>query len=133
MSIKIFKINNVSFTFKLNEKKKVPLKKYELEREGYKKNFFQGVWCLTGGWKCLKKGGMTKSHRKNRGREACVPQRNYGKPYRSLVTGFTLFEYLQRMLYFYIVFINRIFLWFSTYLRLFWNFLDFSEIIKNFC
>ena len=34
MSVKISKISYFSFTFRLNEKKKLPLKKFSLERGG---------------------------------------------------------------------------------------------------
>ena len=37
VSIKIFKISYFYFTFKLNERKKVLFKKYDLERRDYKK------------------------------------------------------------------------------------------------
>ena len=41
MSIKICKISYFSLSLKLNEKKKMPLKKYSLERGGHK-NIFAG-------------------------------------------------------------------------------------------
>ena len=37
--IKIPKVSYFSFSFKLNEKKKMPFKKYGMERKGYKKIF----------------------------------------------------------------------------------------------
>ena len=39
VSIKISKIDYFSFTFKINEKKKVLLKNFGLEKGGYKKTF----------------------------------------------------------------------------------------------
>ena len=64
MSIKISKISYFSLTFKLNEKKKVPLRnEYGRKREGYKKMFAGGgIEYLIWGWKYLKKkgGGLEK-------------------------------------------------------------------------
>ena len=39
VNFKISKISNFSFSFKLNEKKKVPLKRYGLERRGRGRGF----------------------------------------------------------------------------------------------
>ena len=62
MSIKISKIGRFSITFKLNEKKNVPLKIIRLERGGLHENF-----CWKGFENISKKGDPTrKGWRKNR-------------------------------------------------------------------
>ena len=62
MSIKISKIGHSSFTFKLNNKKKVLLKKFVWRAGSYKKKIDGGeVWSLRGGLKIFKKGsGLTR-------------------------------------------------------------------------
>ena len=59
MNIKVFKIGYFSFTFKLNEKKKVPVKKFSLERGVTRKYFLEdGVCSLIGALEMFpKKGG----------------------------------------------------------------------------
>ena len=70
MSIKKSQIRNFSFTFKLNNKKKVPLKKIGLER---------GIENISKKGRGDEEGEVLtrKELRKNRG-EGCDPQRNYG-------------------------------------------------------
>ena len=75
MSTKISKTSYFSFTFKLNEKKEVPLKKFSLERL---QEVFAGgvVWSLIGGWKYFeKKGGLKrKGWRKTRGGDVTLKE-----------------------------------------------------------
>ena len=60
MGMKIFKNSYISFTFKLNEKKK-----YLLEKMNWKKGLQENVcwrefWCLIGSWKHIRKEGLTR-------------------------------------------------------------------------
>ena len=69
------KISVFSFTFKLNKKEKVPLKKIGLERGVYKNIFAGGgVWLLIGGWKYLKGGAwQERGKEKIEGEEGLWP------------------------------------------------------------
>ena len=60
VSIKVFE-----YQFTLNDQKKVPERNMVLR--GVFKNYWRGVRCLIGGWKCfIKKGGLLrKGWRKN--------------------------------------------------------------------
>ena len=57
VSFKISKISNFSFSFKLNEKKKVPLKRYGLERRGrgFEKVFAGGGLIFNRGLEIIQK------------------------------------------------------------------------------
>ena len=57
VSFKISKISNFSFSFKLNEKKKVPLKRYGLERRvrGFEKVFDGGGLIFNRGLEIIQK------------------------------------------------------------------------------
>ena len=46
VSIKILKTGYFYFTFKLNEKKKVPFKKYGMERGGLQENLCRRGWLM---------------------------------------------------------------------------------------
>ena len=64
--IKIIKICYFSFTFKLNEKKKVPLKKTWLIERVIRTFCCWEGWCLTRGWKLFKKEAWQESSGENR-------------------------------------------------------------------
>ena len=73
MRIEIYNISYFSFSFKLNENKKVQLKKFGLEIGGYKK-----IFTGEGGLKYFKKKWGLDEKRVENMEGISAPQRNYG-------------------------------------------------------
>ena len=68
MSAKTSKFRYFSFTFKLNNKKKVPLKNFGLERKYSRKLLLEGSLIFIGGLEIFQKKGLDKKgQRKSRG------------------------------------------------------------------
>ena len=68
MSIKIPKISYFSVKYNLNEKKKVPFKKYGLERWFTRNILLEGGLIINRGLEMFKKGSLTRDEEKWRGR-----------------------------------------------------------------